>query len=1070
MKKIGTYLTADEEHRYYIVMFENKHGTRIDVTLNNSNYQESYTEGCAASVIITDKTVFYGDLRLIETIRRIMNRASLYPVPDKTETVFKNGAFTVTVSKESEDGTIAYRQETVNGSPTYEHYITTEGSVAFAQYDPYQAFELKPLNYSFYTEAFTEEQVVQVKPTAEGYYDFATLWNMFPEARHVITNPENKYTVVESYQQGVDLLKEWKEAKTRFKCIDVESLDKEWFPGSSNRITGVILGYDEHWGTYFPFRQDVFDYNLPLEFLREIFDAVNSQPEDVWIFSHNGKFEIESFLQEYREILRIDIDTMILSKLVFPDKYDDHSLKGLVEKLIGEKYLELKDIFKGKVRFNILPKEIVRWYACPDVTNPIKIFKKLIAMLPEDERALFFNVETRVVKVKAYNEFYGMKLSEDDLREYVPKLEADVEKLKSIFMEMHQTTRNINSADTMMDIMYRKMKITPTVYTSSNMPATSKTAIAEAINVGYKLGPEDPNAPVPEDIVDHTGEVLVKGQDMHDNRYPSLLVYQQYKLLAKKLIDQKRLVENCYGGFFHFYVNQLGADTGRQTSDAQQFSSTMKKMAIPDTPFHHLCSNDYHQVELRLLFGLSGQKDLYNLACTPGVDLHRAVASIIRQKPVWQISEEERQASKGVNFGIVYMMSEYGMTIRDCGPRYTEADLIERRNRINEFMNAFPNIKMFLESNKATIRRTGEISTAFGYRRYFPQVLKPDADEKTIAAAVRAGNNTPVQGLCATILKMSEILIFEEFEKRGWLKEKDYGVYGKRPMARLILPIHDEHLFVFDKEIPIEEICKIMRDSMEFPIEGIPPLYSSPAVIRNWLDGKDAAYEMDLGLRDKCIEDYEKGIITFGDRDYLDVLNEYNKKEIDEYLMPLFEKYKTPEEVAKHVQHDSLTHTIIATIPKDVRKKLSHEDRIVEACKRYAEKNEIKIEHDIKEDVVLDEWGSSYEREDDEGNLIREVVGDVEEEDIIAQVEDSKTAIIDKSYSRFIYAMTDLFVDLTNLSDDVSRHINNYFTEVSTEDGDYNVVYMRGRKEFRTNLFVPYNPNYNRLLQLKGVT
>ena len=490
-------------------------------------------------------------------------------------------------------------------------------------------------------------------------------------------------------------------------------------------------------------------------------------------------------------------------------------------------------------------------------------------------------------------------------------------------------------------------------------------------------------------------------------------------------------------------------------------------MAIPDTPYHRLCSNDYHQVELRLLFGLSGQEDLYKLACTPGVDLHRAVASIIRQKPVWQISEEERQASKGVNFGIVYMMSEYGMTIRDCGPRYTEADLIERRNRINEFMNAFPNIKMFLETNKATIRRSGKISTAFGYYRYFPQVLKPDADEKTIAAAVRAGNNTPVQGLCATILKMSEILIFEEFERRGWLEEKDYGEYGKRPMARLILPIHDEHLFTFDKEIPIEEICKIMRDSMEFPIEGIPPLYSSPAIIRNWLDGKDAAYEMDLSLRDKCIADYEKGIVTFGDRDYLEVLQEFNKKEIDDYLQPLFAEYKTPEEVAKHVTHDNLTHTIIATIPKDIRKKLSHEERIVEAVRRYAENNNVQVVHDIKEEVATDDWGATYEYEDDQGNLVTEVVGEVEEEDILTQVEESKEAIIDKELSRFVYTLTDLFVDLTGLSDDIARQINDHMTSISKENGEYNVVYTQGRKMMRTNLFVPYNPSYNKLLRLR---
>lgn len=1070
MRKAGVYTTGDGLRMYYVYYYEDKQGTRIDVTLDNKTYHDQSTDNCASSVIVTDKTVFFGDKNIVDSIRKIISKASTYPIPDNTNIQYINGALRVSVLKESEDKQIYFCQESTNGALSREVYKTEEGTMDFSVYEPYAKFDIKPMNYIAYEEAFTEEQVTQVKPTEEGYYDFKTLWNMYPQARHVLTDKKNVYCVITSYEEAQAKLKEWIDAPTRYKCIDIESYDKEWYPGSSNRITGVILGYDEHWGTYFPFRQERFKYNLPLEFLRQIFDAVNNQPKDVWIFSHNGKFEIEGFLQEFRELLRIDIDTMILSKLVFPSKYDDHSLKGLMDKLFGVFYLELKNIFKGKIRFNILPEDIVGWYACPDVTNPIKLFKKLMKMLPEDERALFFDVETRLLKVKAYNEFYGLKLDEEQLADYLPKLEADVEKLKNIFMQMHGTTRNINSSDTIMDIMYNKLKIKPTVFTDKKMPATSKTAIKEAIAAGYKLGPLNPDAPIPEDIVDHTGEVLVKGQDMRDNRYPSLLVYQQYKLLDKKLIDQKRLVANCFEGFFHFYVNQLGADSSRQTSDAQQFSKTMKKMAIADTDQHHLCSCDYHQVELRLLFGLAGEKELYDLACIPGNDLHRSVASILRRKPIYMISEEERQNSKGINFGIVYMMSEYGMAARDCGVRYTEEDLIERRNRINEFMNAFPNIKAFLEANKKIIRNTGKISTAFGYYRYFPQVLVPDATEKTIKAAVRSGNNTPVQGLCATILKMSEILIFEEFEKRGWLKEKDYGNGLMRPMARLVLPIHDEHLFVFDKSIPIEEICDIFKRCMEFPIDGIPPLFSSPAIVKNWLQAKNPAYEIDLGLRDKCIEDYKKGIITFGDRPYLEVLKEYNDREVSAYLNPLIAQYKTPEEVAKHVKHDSITHTIIADyVPDKVRYSYTHEERIVEGVRGYMAGHKNDIEDFVVADAEDDDWGSVYEHEDDEGNLIVEQVGDVEDSYILEELEAEKEAIIEKEFKRFIYTLTDLFIDLTGLSNDVALQVDELMKEVSKPNGDYNVVYIVGKQHVRTNLFVPYDATYARALQLKGV-
>ena len=1060
MRKTGEFRDADGEHLYYLVVYEGSSGSRYDILQSAEGYNPDYIDNPEASVINTNETFVYGNRELYEKIRKVISQASFLDVTPEENLSFDNGVISSTTTKVSQDGEIEYSAKLINGSYQYEVFKSYDGTVTFMGYDYYDSTALKPKTIDNYIREFTEEKKQQIATTAAGYYDFYTLWNMYPEKRHVLENPNNDYVVVESYEQGVERLNTWKNSKEKLKGIDVESYGKEWFPGSDNRITGVILGIDENWSTYFPFRQDVFDYNLPIEFIWDIFDAVNGQPKDTWIVTHNGKFEIESFMQEGRKILRVDIDTLVLSKLVYPDKKEDHSLKGLTERLTEESYLELEDIFTGKIQFNVLPKEIVKWYACPDTTNPVKILKKMLALLPSDEYNLFFQVETRLLKVKAFNEFYGMRMNQDLLKDYLPKLESDVEKLRNIFSDMHHTHKNINSADTMTYIMYQQLKINPVIFTKKGLPAVSKVAREEAIKDGYKLGPDENSTLDFVDILDHEGNVLVSAEDLKTNRYPSLIVYQQYKVLEKQLIDLKRLINNCHEGFFHFYVNQLGADSGRQTSDAQQFSNSMKKMSIADTTHHRLCSCDYHQVELRILFGLSGQKDLCELAQDPNVDLHRAVASLINRKPIYQISEEERKASKSTNFGVVYMMSEYGLAKRDKGVHYTKEDIIACRDRITSFFNTFKNIKGYLEENKRRIRETGEISTALGYHRYCPQILEPDIEESTASALVRSFNNTPIQGFCATILKMSEILIFEEFEKRGWLKEKNYdGIM--RPMARLILPIHDEHLLDFDEEIPIEEMCGILKTCMEFPIEGLPTLYASPAIVDTWYDAKDDANAIDTQFRDEVLEKYSKGIKTFGTKKYYDVLEDSRKQEIDEYMQPLIAKYKTINEVAEHVDHPNLTHVLISTIPGSERKKLTHTQRIKRAVEMYMEGHKNVQEFELKDKYIeSDSEGEVLEFEDDKGNVTTTTIGEVDDVEEERAFESKIVKELDSADIRFVYTLTDLFVDLTGLSDDICRSINKMLENASVDNGDYNVVYIRNRQQYRTELYVPYNPKY----------
>lgn len=1062
--------------KYSVVWYsDNSFNERIDVIEDVSKYNILDTSDCTASYIKGSDERYFGDQSMIDLIQSTKLKASILHVPDVQEPCVKDGKFYITTSKVSEDDSVEYKKVLVNGKLELEYYrngaITVELDMINNQvYDSTS----RPVNYEDYVVAFgiqTSKGNTTVRTTQAEFYPYEELLRMYPQVKHVL-DPINDYVVVGSYEEAVERLRIWKESKEQLKSFDIESYSVDWGPDSSNRITGVFLGIDEHWSTYFPFRQEAFKYNLPIEFLREIFETINSQPPapEVIIIAHNVKFEIEGFYQEYRERIRFDVDTYLLAVLVDPNvKKGTHTLKALTAKYDGKFYLTLEQIFIGPVKFNVLPESIVKLYGCPDATSPAKIFKALMQELPKDEHFIM-QLEMKLPYIKGcHNEFYGIRMDMPLLNKLIENEQYKVNLLKDMFCKIHKTSKNINSYDVMSEILYYKLRCPVVVTTDRGLPATSKKAIDHIVAGGKIEITED--TVIPQDIVDLNGKVIIKGKELAGNKYPSLVIYQTYKKCMKELGALNRLKNHSVNGFFKFYINQLGAASSRQTSDAHQFSDTMKKCAVADSPHHRLVSCDWSQVELRILAGMAKELPLLELEKQPGVDIHRAVCSIIKKTPMYLISEEDRKKAKPVNFGVVYMMSEYGMASGEYGPKYTKAQLAEVRQRMMDFFNGLPCIKEFIHNNEVYLRENGFIKTAFCYYRYFKELLDPTITEKRAMKYVRAGNNTPVQGTGAALMKIAEDKVDQYMQSKGWLKEKNYD--GRMlPMARMILPVHDEILGSFDKDIPIEEIITMFKDCMELEVKGMPPFFATPAFVENWYEGKNSVWEVPIELRDQVVEEYRKGNLLFGDRDYLEVVTEFRNNEIRDYMYGLISKYKTADAVAEHVTHDSLTHTLIeAMMPdKDERKKLTHIERIHEATRRYMEQLDsgemdriVATINEEEEDEVnplmeVDEWVEGYARVSADGDLI---VEDVSTEDA-EYYADSLMYDEVEGYSEnietpsAIYLMNECIIDLTHLTEEQTELFNQKIQEITSPSGFYTVVYILGHKTLKTPLKIDY--------------
>ena len=265
----------------------------------------------------------------------------------------------------------------------------------------------------------------------------------------------------------------------------------------------------------------------------------------------------------------------------------------------------------------------------------------------------------------------------------------------------------------------------------------------------------------------------------------------------------------------------------------------------------------------------------------------------------------------------------------------------------------------------------------------------------------------------------------------------------------------------------------MFKECMELDIEGFPPFYAAPAFIDNWYQGKDSAYEVDLGFRDRVVEEYKKGVMLLTGQDYLKVLNEYRDNEIREYMDNLVALYKTDTEIAKHVTHDSITHTLIEVmIPKGERKKYTHEERILEATRRYlaklndtgrmeevmSSKSSNVEREDAQQYMDLDEWTSAYTRIDSNGDLITELIDDGYEDKSEGYDRYDPEQDVTES-PKYLYCLNEVIIDFTNIPDDIAENINQSLQELYNQDGYYNVVYLRGSKISTTPFKIGYIPD-----------
>jgi DNA polymerase-1 len=241
----------------------------------------------------------------------------------------------------------------------------------------------------------------------------------------------------------------------------------------------------------------------------------------------------------------------------------------------------------------------------------------------------------------------------------------------------------------------------------------------------------------------------------------------------------------------------------------------IREAFIPSKKDWIIFAADYSQIELRVLAHIAQDEKLIE-AFQTGMDIHTKTAMDVFHVQADQVDSTMRRQAKAVNFGIVYGISDYGLSQNLGITRKEAAEFIER------YFESYPKVKEYMAEIVFEARKNGFVSTLLGRRRYIPEISSSQFNVRGFAE--RTAMNTPIQGSAADIIKKAMIDMFEALQK-------------EKLQTRMILQVHDELIF----EAPLEELPilqKLVPEIMENAIQLTVPLVADSAYGPTWYDAK----------------------------------------------------------------------------------------------------------------------------------------------------------------------------------------------------------------------------------------
>ena len=577
---------------------------------------------------------------------------------------------------------------------------------------------------------------------------------------------------------------------TLLSTADVISLDTE--TTSTNAIEAQLVGLsfaiEEKKAYYVPVPEQANEAQNIVNRFKTIYE----NPKTLKV-GQNIKYDLE-VLRSYGVALQGPLfDTMVAHYLLQPELR--HNMDFMAEVYLNYETVHIDALIgpKGKAQKNmreLAPSEVYN-YACEDADITLQLKNVLQPKLVEaGVERLFNEVEMPLIPVLAEMECNGVRIDTAALKE---TSQVFTERMLQLEQEIYQAagkTFNVASPKQVGDILFGEMKII-------DKPKKTKT--------GQYVTSE---------------EVLQTLRSKHPI-VAHILDYRALKKLLGTYVDALPKLINPRTGHIHTSFNQAVTATGRLSSSDPNLQNIpvrgedgkeIRKCFIPEEGCEFF-SADYSQIELRVMAHLSQDANMLD-AFREGYDIHAATAAKIYNKPVSEVTRDERTKAKRANFGIIYGITVFGLADR------LNIERAEAKQLIDGYFKMFPQVQQYMEQAKETARANGYVETFFHRRRYLPDINSGNATVRAIAE--RNAINAPIQGSAADIIKVAMVRIFQRFQRENI-------------RSKMILQVHDELNF---SVLPTEkeQVERIVMEEMQaaYPLDV--PLVADSGWGNNWLE------------------------------------------------------------------------------------------------------------------------------------------------------------------------------------------------------------------------------------------
>lgn len=407
-----------------------------------------------------------------------------------------------------------------------------------------------------------------------------------------------------------------------------------------------------------------------------------------------------------------------------------------------------------------------------------------------DMNSLFFDVEMPLVTVLGDMQYAGVAIDKTALLDAKKEFSSVIMQLEKDIYQLANQEFNINSPKQLGKVLFEDL----------GLPAGKKT------KTGYST-----DAKVLENLID--AHPIVE----------KILSYRTYTKLLSTYVDGLLAIINKDTGRIHSSFNQTITATGRISSTEPNLQNIPVRDAIGRNlrkafiakDGDILVDADYSQIELRVLADISNETVLID-GFNEGIDIHTRTASEVFEVPIDEVTKELRSAAKAVNFGIVYGISDFGLS-NNLGIGRKKAG-----EYIKNYLDRFKNIEKYMDDIVKQAEKDGYVTTFLNRRRYIPQINMKNFIQKNLGK--RLAMNTPVQGSAADIIKIAMVKVSKRLKK-------------EKLKSKLILQIHDE--LIIEATMDEKEIVeKLLKEEMEHAYKLKSSLKADVQSGKSWYDTK----------------------------------------------------------------------------------------------------------------------------------------------------------------------------------------------------------------------------------------